>query len=113
MSIIRGQLNVNATVYTVDRATLTAGRQPIEQLVLPGTGIKCAFKPKKTFLYYLTGQVMESNDIIITERALVLNNVVFVDGLYYRIVKVQTLRGPGGRGRAIIGYSAKVEPWRH
>lgn len=114
MSVIRGLLTDRIDFYTLDTSTKTAGRQPIEILVGPAyTNQPAKFKPKTTLLHYLTGQVLVTDDIMVTERALELNHVLLFGGVYYRIVKVQTLKGPGARGRKVIGYAGKTEIWRH
>src|SRR5712691_7312405 len=106
MSIIRGQLIEDAVVFNIDTSQATSSSQPIETLVETGLIYKCKFKPKKTFFYYLTGQVQTTDNIIVTERKVLLNNVLEIDDIKYRIISVTALKSPGARGRKIIGYSS-------
>ena len=113
MSILRGQLTKNATKYTISTVISTSSHQPIETLVNTNLILKCLFKPKKSYFVYLTGQVQETSNLIFTEREVVVNNVLEVDGVKYRIVEATPLKGPGARGRKTLGFSSRVEIFRH
>ena len=113
MTILRGQLTDRVEKFTLDTSTSTASHQPIEILVSTGLILKAKFRPKKEILSYLTGQVLIVDRIFITEREMVLNDILLFENVYYRVIEVQILRGAGAKGRKIIGYMGKVELWRH
>src|SRR6266849_4163429 len=108
MSAIRAVLTEKAKVFIIDVSQTTSSAQPIETLVDTGLTYRCKFKPKRSFFYYLTGQVDLTNDIIITEREVVLNNILELDNIKYRIVSVTKLKSQGARGNLIIGFASKV-----